>query len=132
MTGASRGIGRAVALRLAANGFKVVVAYAGNDAKAAETVEAIAQAGGVAIAARGDVSSPHDVKALFTFACERFGSVQVVVHSAGVIELAPVAVTSLDVFDKVVAINCAAPSWCWRKRLSACHQAGGSLPYRAA
>ena len=65
VTGASRGIGRSIALRLAADGFAVVVNFAGNAAKAEETVNEIVGTGGRAIAIQADVANPEDVKQLF-------------------------------------------------------------------
>lgn len=105
VTGASRGIGRAIALRLARDGFAVVVNYAGNAAKAAETVEAIEQQGGRAIAVQADVADPAGVAHLFGTAAEALGRIDVVVHSAGVMPMAPIAEGSLEAFDQVVATN---------------------------
>ena len=105
VTGASRGIGQAIALRLAADGFAVAVNYAGNAAKAQETVAAIEAAGGRAVAIRGDVGNPQDVAQLFAATVEAFGRIDVVVSSAGVMPLAPIAESSLETFDKVIATN---------------------------
>ena len=105
VTGASRGIGRAIAQRLGADGFAVVVNYAANSAKAEETVAAIRSAGGKAIAIQGDVGNPDDVAALFAGAKEAFGRIDVVVNSAGVMPMIPVATSSLAKFDSVIATN---------------------------
>lgn len=105
VTGGSRGIGQAIAMRLAVDGFAVVVNYAGNAAKAQETVAAIAAAGGKAIAVQGDVGNPQDVAKLFSATKEAFGRIDVVVNSAGVMPMAPIADTSLEAFDKVIATN---------------------------
>lgn len=105
VTGASRGIGRAIAQRLGADGFNVVVGYAGNAAKAAETVDAIVGAGGQAIAVQADVADAAAVAALFAQTVERFGRVDVVVNSAGVMDMAPVTAENLDKFDAMVATN---------------------------
>lgn len=105
VTGASRGIGRAIAQRLGADGFNVVVGYAGNAAKAAETVDAIVGAGGQAIAVQADVADAAAVAALFAQTVERFGRVDVVVNSAGVMDMAPVTAESLDKFEAMVATN---------------------------
>jgi len=105
VTGGSRGIGQAIAKRLAADGFAVVVNYAGNAAKAQETVAAIESGGGKAIAIRGDVGNPDDVAALFASAKQAFGRIDVVVNSAGIMSLAPIADGSLADFDKVIATN---------------------------
>lgn len=108
VTGGSRGIGRAIALRLARDGFSVVVNYAGNVASATEVVNAIrdaGDAGGTAIAVRADVSDAAEVESLYAQARHAFGRVDVVVNSAGVMTLAPIADGDLDGFDRAVAIN---------------------------
>ena len=105
VTGGSRGIGRAIALRLATDGFAVTVNYAGNAAKAQETVAAIEVAGGNAIAIQGDVGNPDDVAALFEGTMRAFGRIDVVVNSAGIMPMAPINEASLADFDKVIATN---------------------------
>jgi 3-oxoacyl-[acyl-carrier protein] reductase len=105
VTGASRGIGRAVALRLAADGFAVVVNYAGNLAKAEEVVNEIKGAGGHAIAVQGDVASESDVKRLFETALKEFGQIDVVVNNAGTMSLSPIAKSDVEAFDKIIATN---------------------------
>lgn len=105
VTGASRGIGRAIAMRLAADGFQVAVNYAGNATKAQEVVAAIQASGGRAVAIQADVSQPDDVRRLFASTLEAFGGVDVVVHSAGVMAMAPIAPDSLDAFDQMLNVN---------------------------
>ncbi|WP_186013516.1 SDR family oxidoreductase [Burkholderia gladioli] len=105
VTGGSRGIGRAIATRLAADGFAVVVNYAGNAAAALETVGAIVEAGGTAVAVQGDVASEADVARLFDTTVERFGSVDVVVNSAGVMSMAAIDTEQLEAFDRTIATN---------------------------
>ncbi|EMR07550.1 3-oxoacyl-[acyl-carrier-protein] reductase FabG [Bhargavaea cecembensis DSE10] len=84
VTGASRGIGRAIAIALAKEGAKVAVNYAGSEDKAAETVRMIEDAGGEAFAVRASVSSQEDVKQLVDETMERFGSVDILVNNAGI------------------------------------------------
>jgi 3-oxoacyl-[acyl-carrier protein] reductase len=84
VTGASRGIGRAIAIALAKEGAKVAVNYAGSEDKAAETVRMIEEAGGEAFAIRASVSSAEDVKQLVDGTVERFGSVDILVNNAGI------------------------------------------------
>ncbi|WP_049621137.1 SDR family oxidoreductase [Frateuria defendens] len=105
VTGASRGIGRAIAERLAREGFAVLVNYAGNAASAQETVAAIVQAGGTAVAQQGDVGKAEDVAHLFAAAKEAFGRLDVVVHNAGVMALSPIAKGDLELFDRAIATN---------------------------
>ncbi|WP_186022990.1 SDR family oxidoreductase [Burkholderia gladioli] len=105
VTGGSRGIGRAIATRLAADGFAVVVNYAGNAAAAQETVGAIVEAGGTAIAVQGDVASEADVARLFDTTIERFGNVDVVVNSAGVMSMAAIDTEQIEAFDRTIATN---------------------------
>ena len=105
VTGASRGIGRAIAQRLAADGFAVVVNYAGNVTQADATVADIRNAGGTAIAMQGDVATPEDVARLFDATQQAYGRIDVVVNSAGVMPMAPIAESSLADFDRVIATN---------------------------
>jgi 3-oxoacyl-[acyl-carrier protein] reductase len=105
VTGASRGIGLAIAKRLASDGFAVVVNFAGNAPKADEVVAAIKTAGGQAIAIQADVAKPADVEHLFKTTLEALGSVDVVVNNAGIMPLSPIAKGDVDVFDKVIATN---------------------------
>lgn len=105
VTGASGGIGRAVAERLATDGMAIVAHYSGNVAQAEEAVAAIAAAGGEAIAVGGDVADEHAMADLFAAATERFGGVDVVVHTAGIMPLAPIAEMDLDTFDRIQRVN---------------------------
>src|SRR6201986_1780400 len=105
VTGASRGIGRSIAKRLAADGFAVVVNYAGNIDQAQEVVNEIRKADGEAVAIKGDVSNPEEVKQLFDKAVETYGRVDVVVNNAGVMPLSPIAKGDVESFDKVIATN---------------------------
>lgn len=105
ITGASRGIGAAVAKRLAADGFSVVVNYSGSEKAATEVVAEIEAAGGHAVAAKADVSWPDDVTRLFDQAEEAYGTPTVLVNSAGVMQLAPLGESDDDLFDQTVATN---------------------------
>jgi 3-oxoacyl-[acyl-carrier protein] reductase len=105
VTGASGGIGRAVAERLARDGFAVAVNYAGNSAKAEEVVAAIEAAGGRAIAVKADVANAADVERLFKETVNAFDRVDVVINCAGVMPLLPISGGDLESFDHVVATN---------------------------
>src|SRR5712664_2149351 len=105
VTGASGGIGRAVATRLAKDGFSVAVHYAGNAGKAQEVVAAIEADGGRAIAVRADVADAKDVERLFKETLNAFGKIDVVVNCAGIMPLTPIAEGDTEVFDKVIAAN---------------------------
>jgi len=105
VTGASRGIGQAIAQRLAADGFAVIVNYAGDEAAAQATVDAIRAAGGQARAVQADVSRAADVAALFDAAKRQFGRVDVVVSNGGVMKTAPIAQMSPEDFDRMIAVN---------------------------
>ncbi|PYI50775.1 SDR family oxidoreductase [Paenibacillus flagellatus] len=105
VTGASRGIGRAIAERLASLGASVVINYAANRDKAEEAVESIVKRGGRAIAVQADVSRVGDVEKLFADAVSELGKVDILVNNAGVIDYRLIGdVTEAD-FDRLFAIN---------------------------
>jgi 3-oxoacyl-[acyl-carrier protein] reductase len=107
VTGASRGIGATVARRLAADGFAVIVNYAGSAQPAAEVVDAIAVAGGQASAVQADVSDPAAVRRLFDAALSAYGRVDVLVNNAGVMPANMPALVDTDdeTFDRLFNIN---------------------------
>ncbi|MFF1649877.1 SDR family oxidoreductase [Streptomyces sp. NPDC058240] len=105
VTGGSRGIGRETAERLAAEGFAVVVNYAGNQSEADKAVGAITEVGGQAIAVRADVADEAEVAALYDAAEATYGGVDVVVHAAGVMTLAPLVDLDLDALDRMHRTN---------------------------
>lgn len=107
VTGASRGIGAAIAKKLASLGFAVVVNYAGNQAKAEEVVNDIKASGGDAVAVQGDVSKSEDVERLFDTAEKQFGGVDVLVNNAGVQTPKAIDIGDTDdnLYDQVFGIN---------------------------
>jgi 3-oxoacyl-[acyl-carrier protein] reductase len=105
ITGSSRGIGAAIAERLAADGHAVVVNYAGNSAPAEALVQQIARAGGTAIAVQADISDSAATTHLFDAAQDAFGGVDILVNNAGIMELAAIADTTDAMFDRTIAIN---------------------------
>ncbi|CAL9331260.1 3-oxoacyl-[acyl-carrier-protein] reductase FabG [Streptomyces sp. enrichment culture] len=105
VTGGSGGIGGAVATELAARGTAVVVHYSGSAQRAEKVVASIQEAGGSAVALPGDVADETAMTALFDAAEERFGGVDVVVNTAGIMRLAPVAEMDLDTFDRMHRVN---------------------------
>jgi 3-oxoacyl-[acyl-carrier protein] reductase len=105
VTGASRGIGAAIAERLAADGFTVAVNYAGGAADAEALVARIEAAGGTAIAAQADVSDANAVARMFDAAEAAFGGVDVLVNNAGIMKVAPLADSDDALFDSQVAVN---------------------------
>lgn len=105
VTGASRGIGAAIAKRLASDGFTVVVNYAGRAADANATVAAIKAEGGRAEAIQADVAVPAQVAALFDQTVNLFGGVDVVVNNAGIMKLSAIAQSDDAAFDQQIAVN---------------------------
>jgi 3-oxoacyl-[acyl-carrier protein] reductase len=105
VTGASRGIGRETALRLAADGFAVVVNYAGSAARAEEAANEIKSAGGRAITIKANVSNESEVTHLFDQTKAALGQIDVVVHNAGIMLLSPIIKNDIDQFDQVISTN---------------------------
>jgi 3-oxoacyl-[acyl-carrier protein] reductase len=105
VTGGSRGIGAAIAERLASDGFAVVINYAGSAAEAEALAAKIAQAGGRAITAQADVSDASAVARMFDAAESAFGGVDVLVNNAGVMRLAAIVDADDAMFDSQIAIN---------------------------
>jgi 3-oxoacyl-[acyl-carrier protein] reductase len=105
VTGASRGIGAAIAERLAADGFTVVVNYAGRAAEAEAVAAKIEAAGDRAITAQADISDPAAVAKMFDAAQAAFGGVDVLVNNAGVMKLATIADSDDALFDSQIAVN---------------------------
>ena len=105
VTGGSGGIGRAVCLKLAREGFNVVVHYAGNPAPAEQVATDIKRAEGSAVTLQADVADATAVGRLFQEAVDAFGRIDAVVNTAGIMLLGKIAAGTLADFDRVIATN---------------------------
>ncbi|TPJ13339.1 SDR family oxidoreductase [Mesorhizobium sp. B2-7-3] len=105
VTGASKGIGAAIARRLARDGIAVVVNYARGQAEAEALVRAIEADGGKAIAVQADIAVPAGIASLFDAGEKAFGGIDILVNNAGIMKLSPIAQADDAFFDTQVAIN---------------------------
>ncbi|MER6991676.1 SDR family oxidoreductase [Saccharopolyspora hirsuta] len=105
ITGSSRGIGRAIAERLAADGLDVVVNYRSDRAAAESLVAGIEASGGRAAAAQADVTDPAQLRALFDFAEQRLGGLDVLVSNVGTARFAPLAEATDADYDLLFGTN---------------------------
>ena len=105
VTGASRGIGRAIAMRLGRDGAAVVVSYSGNHEAARETVAIIEAAGSRAIALQADVGKRADVERLFNETFQHFDRLDFLVNNAGIMFNKPLAEVTEEEFDRIFAVN---------------------------
>ncbi|WP_152656423.1 3-oxoacyl-[acyl-carrier-protein] reductase [Oceanobacillus sp. CFH 90083] len=105
VTGASRGIGRAIALELANNGANVVVNYSGSEAKAEEVVGEIQELGVKAVKIQADVADEESVKQLLKQAVKEFGSIDILVNNAGITKDNLLMRMKEDEFDQVIQTN---------------------------
>ena len=105
VTGASRGIGAAIARRLAQDGAKVVVNYAQSKAAAEAVVQSIRAAGGEAALAPGDVAAPDGPERIVDAARKAFGRLDILVNNAGVLDAAPLADATPEHYERTFAVN---------------------------
>lgn len=105
VTGSSRGIGRACALRLAKEGMDVVVNYNSNEAEAMKVVNAIKDMGQDAIAIKANTGNQNDVKNMFREAFKHFGHIDVLVNNAGVLDDAYLLAINSDSLDRSMDVN---------------------------
>lgn len=114
VTGASRGIGRAVAIALAASGVQVVVNYARSSTAADEVVAQITEAGGSAVAIQADVSQTDQVDALISGTLEKFGRVDILVNNAGITRDTLLLRMKLEDWQAVIDLNLTGVFLCTR------------------
>jgi 3-oxoacyl-[acyl-carrier protein] reductase len=105
VTGASRGIGAAIAKRLAADGAAVALTYSASPAKADEVVRSIKTAGGKALAIKADAADTEAVRLAVAKTIGTFGAIDILVNNAGTGIFAPIEQFSLEDFEKLIAIN---------------------------
>ena len=117
VTGGSRGIGKAIALQLARDGYRVAVNYVVRGDAAAEVVKGIEQLGGEAIAIQADVGSEEAVKAMFGEIADRLGPVEVLVNNAGVTRDTLLLRMSSETWDEVIRTNLTSVYLCTRQAL---------------
>jgi 3-oxoacyl-[acyl-carrier protein] reductase len=105
VTGGSRGLGAAIALRLAREGAAVAITYTSKPDKAQEVVDAIQKSGGKALAIQADAGDVAAVQAAVAEVAKEFGGVDILVNNAGIAPMAPLEQFSLEDFDRIVAVN---------------------------
>jgi 3-oxoacyl-[acyl-carrier protein] reductase len=127
VTGASKGIGAAIAEHLAAAGAAVVVNYASSRAGAEAVVQRIRQAGGKAVAVQADVSRLEDVRRLFAETKKAFGKLDILVNNAGVYEFAPLEAISAEHFHKQFDLNVLGLLWATQEAVKHFGPSGGSI-----
>lgn len=112
VTGASRGLGRSIALELGKNGCKVVVNYAGSEDRANEVVEEVKALGGDAIAVQADCSKPEDIDAMFETTKKTYGTCDVLVNNAGITKDGLVMRMKPEQWQSVIDINLSGVFYC--------------------
>ena len=127
VTGGGRGIGRAIALRFAAEGADVVVNYRADEASAADTAAAIAAAGSRALCVRADVTRRDEVRALFAHAVERFGRLDVLVNNAGINRVCFFEEITDQDWDDILATNLKGPFICCQEAFAHLKARGGRI-----
>lgn len=113
VTGASRGIGRAIAVRLARDGAATAINYSSNAEAARKAVAEIESAGGTAFAIQADVGRVSEIVRLFDETIARFGRIDILVNNAGVMFTKPVSITTEAEFDRIFAINVKGTFFAW-------------------
>lgn len=124
VTGASDGIGRAIAERLAQDGATVVVNYGKSADKAGQVVAGIEAKGGKAVAVRADMSKAGDAGRLVTDTVKTFGRLDILVNNAGMFMFKPLADTTEDEFDRMFALNTKGPYFALQEAAKVIHEGG--------
>ncbi len=127
VTGGGRGIGRAIALRFAAEGADVVVNYRADEAAAQETAAAITAAGRRALCVRADVTRRDEVRALFARAVERFGHLDLLVNNAGINRVCFFEEITDQDWDDILATNLKGPFICCQEVFAHMKARGGRI-----
>lgn len=105
VTGASRGIGRAIALKLGETGYHVAINYLNNESQADEVVETIKKSGLKSVAVQGDVQDPKVVKQIFETVKEHLGSVEILVNNAGILHHSPIQFVADSDWERIIDVN---------------------------
>lgn len=126
VTGGSRGIGAAIATRLAANGAAVAVNYLSHRAEANDVVEKIVQAGGQSIAIQADISKTEDVRLLFKKVAERFEGLDMLINNAGGTHIRPMPIADAtdEIYDGTFAVNTKGTFLCLREAAQSIRSGG--------
>lgn len=132
VTGASNGIGAAVAERLVRDGLAVVIDYAGSQKPAEELAARLNAAGGRAIAVKADVADPGAVATLFDEAARAFGGVDVLVNNAGIMKLSPIGEADDALFDRHVAVNLKGVFNCMREGARRLREGGAIVSFSSS
>jgi 3-oxoacyl-[acyl-carrier protein] reductase len=127
VTGASKGIGAAIAKHLAAAGAAVVVNYASGRESAKRVVEAITTAGGRALAVHANVSQQADIERLFAESVKAFGPINILVNNAGVFDIAPLGTITSEHFRRLFDINVLGVILATQEALKHFKPTGGSI-----
>jgi 3-oxoacyl-[acyl-carrier protein] reductase len=132
VTGGSRGIGAAVAERLASDGFAVVINYATTPKPADELVKKIKGAGGRALAVGGDIADPRVAKDLFDQGEKTFGGIDVLVNSAGAMVIAPLSSIDDASIDKLLDVNIKGSLYCMREAAGRMREGGSIINFSSS
>lgn len=127
VTGGSRGIGAAIARRLAADGASLVINYSRNADAAAQVVAEIEKTGGTARTLQADLSDPAQIENLFAQAQKKFGRLDILVNNAGIAEYRSLADSDSDFYDSIFAVNVRGPLLCCREAARIFGEAGGII-----